>query len=146
MNSMDNLEKQLICPICLEMFTKPVVILPCQHNLCRKCANDVFQVRNWIKRHWLVFNTTEKVFMNLCNIVFVIYKHLWLTAYVIWTIDICMNLPYIFHVCRAKPVTVWITYSRLHVYKSFRQKISIVSAKADYIWTGKAVFTNIIHM
>lgn len=43
--TMDNLEKQLICPICLEMFTKPVVILPCQHNLCRKCANDVFQVR-----------------------------------------------------------------------------------------------------
>uniref|UniRef100_A0A3Q2U1D3 RING-type E3 ubiquitin transferase n=1 Tax=Fundulus heteroclitus TaxID=8078 RepID=A0A3Q2U1D3_FUNHE len=39
-----SLEKQLICPICLEMFTKPVVILPCQHNLCRKCANDVFQV------------------------------------------------------------------------------------------------------
>ena len=43
-HSMDNLEKQLICPICLEMFSKPVVILPCQHNLCRKCANDVFQV------------------------------------------------------------------------------------------------------
>uniref|UniRef100_A0A3B3X7S5 Tripartite motif-containing protein 54 n=1 Tax=Poecilia mexicana TaxID=48701 RepID=A0A3B3X7S5_9TELE len=43
---MDNLEKQLICPICLEMFTKPVVILPCQHNLCRKCANDVFQAAN----------------------------------------------------------------------------------------------------
>uniref|UniRef100_H3A028 Tripartite motif-containing protein 54 n=1 Tax=Latimeria chalumnae TaxID=7897 RepID=H3A028_LATCH len=41
--TMDNLEKQLICPICLEMFTKPVVILPCQHNLCRKCANDIFQ-------------------------------------------------------------------------------------------------------
>ncbi|KAF5902986.1 E3 ubiquitin-protein ligase TRIM63-like isoform X1, partial [Clarias magur] len=40
---MDSLEKQLICPICLEMFTKPVVILPCQHNLCRKCANDIFQ-------------------------------------------------------------------------------------------------------
>lgn len=43
-HNMDNLEKQLICPICLEMFSKPVVILPCQHNLCRKCANDVFQV------------------------------------------------------------------------------------------------------
>ncbi|KAK5604314.1 Tripartite motif-containing protein 55 [Crenichthys baileyi] len=43
---MENLEKQLICPICLEMFTKPVVILPCQHNLCRKCANDVFQAAN----------------------------------------------------------------------------------------------------
>nr|XP_029487296.1 tripartite motif-containing protein 54-like isoform X1 [Oncorhynchus nerka] len=45
-STMDNLEKQLICPICLEMFTKPVVILPCQHNLCRKCANDVFQAAN----------------------------------------------------------------------------------------------------
>ncbi|KAG7272301.1 hypothetical protein CRUP_014186 [Coryphaenoides rupestris] len=45
-STMDNLEKQLICPICLEMFTKPVVILPCQHNLCRKCANDVFQASN----------------------------------------------------------------------------------------------------
>nr|XP_054972585.1 tripartite motif-containing protein 55 isoform X4 [Pan paniscus]XP_054972586.1 tripartite motif-containing protein 55 isoform X4 [Pan paniscus] len=43
---MDNLEKQLICPICLEMFTKPVVILPCQHNLCRKCASDIFQASN----------------------------------------------------------------------------------------------------
>ncbi|ETE63366.1 hypothetical protein L345_10873, partial [Ophiophagus hannah] len=41
--TMENLERQLICPICLEMFTKPVVILPCQHNLCRKCANDIFQ-------------------------------------------------------------------------------------------------------
>ncbi|XP_026860255.2 tripartite motif-containing protein 55b isoform X1 [Electrophorus electricus] len=43
---MDYLEKQLICPICLEIFTKPVVILPCQHNLCRKCANDIFQASN----------------------------------------------------------------------------------------------------
>ncbi|KAM9320185.1 E3 ubiquitin-protein ligase TRIM63 [Gastrophryne carolinensis] len=49
---MDSLEKQLICPICLEMFQKPVVILPCQHNLCRKCANDVFQAGNpyWSSR------------------------------------------------------------------------------------------------
>ncbi|XP_069777462.1 tripartite motif-containing protein 54-like isoform X2 [Narcine bancroftii] len=44
--TMDNLEKQLICPICLELFSKPVVILPCQHNLCRKCANDMFQASN----------------------------------------------------------------------------------------------------
>ncbi|KAJ6651791.1 hypothetical protein lerEdw1_016483, partial [Lerista edwardsae] len=43
--TMETLERQLICPICLEMFTKPVVILPCQHNLCRKCANDIFQSR-----------------------------------------------------------------------------------------------------
>ncbi|KAM9840301.1 tripartite motif-containing protein 54 [Aulostomus maculatus] len=44
--TMENLEKQLVCPVCLEMFSKPVVILPCQHNLCRKCANDIFQSAN----------------------------------------------------------------------------------------------------
>ncbi|XP_056266526.1 E3 ubiquitin-protein ligase TRIM63-like isoform X4 [Pseudoliparis swirei] len=43
---MESLEKQLICPICLDTFTKPVVILPCQHNLCRKCADEVFQASN----------------------------------------------------------------------------------------------------
>ncbi|XP_043080328.1 tripartite motif containing 101 isoform X2 [Puntigrus tetrazona] len=42
--SMGTLEKQLICPICEEVFTKPVVILPCLHNLCRKCANELYQV------------------------------------------------------------------------------------------------------
>ncbi|XP_041953176.1 tripartite motif containing 101 isoform X1 [Alosa sapidissima] len=41
--AMSTLERQLICPICLEVFTKPVVILPCQHNLCRKCANELYQ-------------------------------------------------------------------------------------------------------
>ncbi|NXQ24780.1 TRI63 ligase, partial [Alaudala cheleensis] len=53
---MESLEKQLICPICLEMFSKPVVILPCQHNLCRKCANDVFQASNpyWQSRGSLI--------------------------------------------------------------------------------------------
>lgn len=49
---MESLEKQLICPICLEMFSKPVVILPCQHNLCRKCANDVFQVKGGPRTHF----------------------------------------------------------------------------------------------
>ncbi|KAM9798252.1 tripartite motif-containing protein 54 [Neosynchiropus ocellatus] len=44
--SLKNLEKQLICPVCLEVFSKPVVILPCQHNLCRKCANDILQQAN----------------------------------------------------------------------------------------------------
>ncbi|XP_054881813.1 tripartite motif-containing protein 54-like [Poeciliopsis prolifica] len=37
------LEKQLMCPICADIFSKPVVILPCQHNLCRKCANELYQ-------------------------------------------------------------------------------------------------------
>ncbi|XP_034445708.1 LOW QUALITY PROTEIN: E3 ubiquitin-protein ligase TRIM63-like [Hippoglossus hippoglossus] len=35
--------KQLICPICLELFNKPVVILPCQHNRVQKCANELYQ-------------------------------------------------------------------------------------------------------
>ncbi|RXN11265.1 tripartite motif-containing 54-like protein [Labeo rohita] len=42
--SLGTLEQQLICPICVEVFTKPVVILPCLHNLCRKCANELYQV------------------------------------------------------------------------------------------------------
>ncbi|XP_076022018.1 E3 ubiquitin-protein ligase TRIM63a [Genypterus blacodes] len=45
-SAMESLEKQLSCPICLEMFTKPVVILPCQHNLCRGCANDLYESKN----------------------------------------------------------------------------------------------------
>ncbi|XP_056588228.1 tripartite motif containing 101 [Triplophysa dalaica] len=42
-DSLGTLKKQLICPICLEVFTKPVVMLPCLHNLCRKCANELYQ-------------------------------------------------------------------------------------------------------
>jgi len=44
-NSTEEIENILSCPICLEVFTKPVVILPCQHNLCRQCAQDMFQSR-----------------------------------------------------------------------------------------------------
>ncbi|XP_075209494.1 E3 ubiquitin-protein ligase TRIM63 [Echeneis naucrates] len=46
LGAMESLERQLSCPICLDMFTKPVVILPCQHNLCRGCASDLFESRN----------------------------------------------------------------------------------------------------
>uniref|UniRef100_A0A4W4GR11 Tripartite motif-containing protein 54 n=1 Tax=Electrophorus electricus TaxID=8005 RepID=A0A4W4GR11_ELEEL len=46
LSPLESLEKQLSCPICLDMFTKPVVILPCQHNLCRGCANDLYDSRN----------------------------------------------------------------------------------------------------
>ncbi|GAA6107873.1 tripartite motif-containing protein 54-like [Tachysurus ichikawai] len=63
---MDGLEKQLICPICLEMFTKPVVILPCQHNLCRKCANDIFQGRAYL---WLLFSTPSCIHIHNCGAV-----------------------------------------------------------------------------
>uniref|UniRef100_A0A667ZY73 Tripartite motif-containing protein 54 n=1 Tax=Myripristis murdjan TaxID=586833 RepID=A0A667ZY73_9TELE len=50
--SMEKLEKQLICPVCLEMFSKPVVILPCQHNLCRKCIHAELQLTAKNKTHF----------------------------------------------------------------------------------------------
>ncbi|XP_071333611.1 E3 ubiquitin-protein ligase TRIM63-like isoform X6 [Trachinotus anak] len=51
------LEKQLICPICLELFSKPVVILPCQHNLCRKCANELYQPSLFQARTTMMVNS-----------------------------------------------------------------------------------------
>ncbi|XP_040917241.1 tripartite motif containing 101 isoform X2 [Toxotes jaculatrix] len=51
------LEKQLICPICLELFNKPVVILPCQHNLCRKCANELYQPSLFQARTTMLVNS-----------------------------------------------------------------------------------------
>ncbi|OXB66107.1 hypothetical protein ASZ78_012450 [Callipepla squamata] len=37
---MSNIERELICPACKELFTHPL-ILPCQHNLCHKCVKDI---------------------------------------------------------------------------------------------------------
>ncbi|KAM9785762.1 E3 ubiquitin-protein ligase TRIM63-like [Neosynchiropus ocellatus] len=51
------LEKQLTCPICLEIFNKPVVILPCQHNLCRKCANELYQPSLFQARTTMMVNS-----------------------------------------------------------------------------------------
>ncbi|KAM4562886.1 tripartite motif containing 101 isoform 2-T2 [Odontesthes bonariensis] len=52
-----SLEKQLMCPICLEIFNKPVVILPCQHNLCRKCANQLYQPSLFQARTTMMVNS-----------------------------------------------------------------------------------------
>nr|XP_046253253.1 tripartite motif containing 101 isoform X2 [Scatophagus argus]XP_046253254.1 tripartite motif containing 101 isoform X2 [Scatophagus argus]XP_046253255.1 tripartite motif containing 101 isoform X2 [Scatophagus argus] len=51
------LEKQLICPICVELYSKPVVILPCQHNLCRKCANELYQPSLFQARTTMLVNS-----------------------------------------------------------------------------------------
>nr|XP_015200991.1 PREDICTED: tripartite motif-containing protein 54 [Lepisosteus oculatus] len=77
LNTMDSLEKQLICPICLEMFTKPVVILPCQHNLCRKCANDVFQASNplWQSRGSASMSTGGRFRCPSCRHEVVLDRH-----------------------------------------------------------------------
>lgn len=37
---MKNIERELICPICKELFTHPL-ILPCQHSICHKCVRDL---------------------------------------------------------------------------------------------------------
>ncbi|XP_066556061.1 tripartite motif-containing protein 54-like [Amia ocellicauda] len=36
---MEDLCKELSCPVCLELFTPPVLELPCAHNFCRKCIH-----------------------------------------------------------------------------------------------------------
>ncbi|KAM9342371.1 tripartite motif containing 101 [Pholidichthys leucotaenia] len=51
------LQKQLMCPICEEIFKKPVVILPCQHNLCRKCANELYQPSLFQPRTTMLVNS-----------------------------------------------------------------------------------------
>ncbi|XP_026224867.1 uncharacterized protein LOC113168036 isoform X3 [Anabas testudineus] len=56
-SALATLEKQLICPICLELFNKPVVILPCQHNLCRKCANELYQPSLFQARTTMLVNS-----------------------------------------------------------------------------------------
>ncbi|XP_064793967.1 E3 ubiquitin-protein ligase TRIM36-like isoform X3 [Oncorhynchus masou masou] len=35
-----NIERELICPICKELFTHPL-ILPCQHSICHKCVREL---------------------------------------------------------------------------------------------------------
>ncbi|ROL53640.1 Tripartite motif-containing protein 54 [Anabarilius grahami] len=76
-SSMENLEKQLICPICLEIFTKPVVILPCQHNLCRKCANDVYQASNsfWQNRGSTTVSTGGRFRCPSCRHEVILDRH-----------------------------------------------------------------------
>ncbi|XP_035687565.1 E3 ubiquitin-protein ligase Midline-1-like [Branchiostoma floridae] len=37
MYNMEGLEDELTCPVCLELYTCPL-LLPCHHSLCRRCA------------------------------------------------------------------------------------------------------------
>ncbi|XP_063051739.1 E3 ubiquitin-protein ligase TRIM36 isoform X2 [Engraulis encrasicolus] len=40
-----NIERELICPICKELFTHPL-ILPCQHSVCHKCVRELLMLNN----------------------------------------------------------------------------------------------------
>ncbi|XP_056890344.1 E3 ubiquitin-protein ligase TRIM36 isoform X3 [Takifugu flavidus] len=38
-----NIERELICPSCKELFTHPL-ILPCQHSICHKCVRELLMI------------------------------------------------------------------------------------------------------
>ncbi|XP_061757149.1 E3 ubiquitin-protein ligase TRIM36 isoform X2 [Nerophis ophidion] len=40
-----NIERELICPICKELFTHPL-ILPCQHSVCHKCVRELLMLNH----------------------------------------------------------------------------------------------------
>ncbi|XP_023692487.1 E3 ubiquitin-protein ligase TRIM36 isoform X3 [Paramormyrops kingsleyae] len=40
-----NIERELICPICKELFTHPL-ILPCQHSVCHKCVKELLLINH----------------------------------------------------------------------------------------------------
>uniref|UniRef100_A0AAQ5Z6I2 RING-type E3 ubiquitin transferase n=1 Tax=Amphiprion ocellaris TaxID=80972 RepID=A0AAQ5Z6I2_AMPOC len=40
-----NIERELICPICKELFTHPL-ILPCQHSVCHKCVRELLMINH----------------------------------------------------------------------------------------------------
>ncbi|CAH1252267.1 TRIM36 [Branchiostoma lanceolatum] len=40
LSSFANMERELQCPACSELFTQPLV-LPCQHNICHRCAKAI---------------------------------------------------------------------------------------------------------
>ncbi|KAM6106422.1 tripartite motif-containing protein 46 isoform 2-T2 [Pterocles gutturalis] len=42
--SMKNMERELVCPLCQEMYKEPLA-LPCAHNVCHTCAGDVLLQR-----------------------------------------------------------------------------------------------------
>lgn len=37
---MKNMERELVCPVCKEMYKQPLA-LPCTHNVCHVCASEV---------------------------------------------------------------------------------------------------------
>ncbi|XP_041429786.1 tripartite motif-containing protein 46 isoform X2 [Xenopus laevis] len=45
--SMKNMERELLCPVCKEMYKHPL-ILPCKHNVCQVCASEILLQRGYI--------------------------------------------------------------------------------------------------
>ncbi|XP_053224399.1 tripartite motif-containing protein 46 isoform X1 [Podarcis raffonei] len=45
--SMKNMERELLCPVCKEMYKQPLV-LPCMHNVCHICATEVLLQQGYV--------------------------------------------------------------------------------------------------
>uniref|UniRef100_A0A670YC45 RING-type domain-containing protein n=1 Tax=Pseudonaja textilis TaxID=8673 RepID=A0A670YC45_PSETE len=45
-NIMEALVQVLSCPVCLELFTPPVLVLSCAHNFCKKCLEKILILQN----------------------------------------------------------------------------------------------------
>ncbi|KAM6468137.1 tripartite motif-containing protein 54-like [Liasis olivaceus] len=43
---MEALAQVLSCPVCLELFTPPVLVLSCAHNFCKKCLEKILILQN----------------------------------------------------------------------------------------------------
>ncbi|XP_053153310.1 tripartite motif containing 13-like isoform X2 [Hemicordylus capensis] len=43
---MEALAQVLSCPVCLELFTPPVLVLSCAHNFCKKCLEKILIRQN----------------------------------------------------------------------------------------------------
>ncbi|XP_029453367.1 tripartite motif-containing protein 54 [Rhinatrema bivittatum] len=43
---MEALGKVLSCPVCLEFFTPPVLVLSCSHNFCKQCVKQILLSQN----------------------------------------------------------------------------------------------------
>ncbi|XP_063147880.1 tripartite motif-containing protein 54-like [Candoia aspera] len=43
---MEALAQVLSCPVCLELFTPPVLVLSCAHNFCKKCLERILILQN----------------------------------------------------------------------------------------------------
>uniref|UniRef100_A0A8C0QRN5 RING-type domain-containing protein n=1 Tax=Chelonoidis abingdonii TaxID=106734 RepID=A0A8C0QRN5_CHEAB len=45
-NTMEALGEALSCPVCLELFTPPVLVLTCAHNFCKQCLEKILIHQN----------------------------------------------------------------------------------------------------
>uniref|UniRef100_A0A8B9BSC3 RING-type domain-containing protein n=2 Tax=Anser TaxID=8842 RepID=A0A8B9BSC3_9AVES len=44
---MEALREVLLCPVCLELFTPPVLVLSCTHNFCKQCLEKILIHQNF---------------------------------------------------------------------------------------------------